>query len=109
MVCFFADEKLGELVGSSQIFSTLLPMVVAYISPVAAIDPRVSYNSTLPTSHGMSLEVRWAIIEVFNIHISGFSAGAESGAGDLASDWPVELPVRNAAGASGVDVHSGAA
>ncbi len=44
------DATLGEHVGSSHIFSTLLPMVVAYISPVAAIDPRVSPARTTATT-----------------------------------------------------------
>ena len=43
----FADERLAKLVGSAHIFSVLLPMVVAYISPVAAIDPRVSTHLQL--------------------------------------------------------------
>ena len=42
----FADERLAKLIGSAQIFSVLLPMVVAYISPVAAIDPRVRRKSS---------------------------------------------------------------
>ena len=45
MVVSFAptEETLRELVGQAHIFSTLLPLVSAYISPVAAIDPRVSH------------------------------------------------------------------
>ncbi len=43
---YVTDETLAEIVGSAHIFSTLLPMVAAYISPVAAIDPRVSCNQS---------------------------------------------------------------
>ena len=36
------DENSAELLGGAPIFTVLLPMIAAYISPVAAIDPRVS-------------------------------------------------------------------
>lgn len=34
-------ESFAKVIGSANIFSTLLPMGVAYIGPVAAMDPRV--------------------------------------------------------------------
>ena len=36
-------ECLAEVLGQSTMFSTLLPTCVAYIGPVATMDPRVNY------------------------------------------------------------------
>ena len=38
----FLEEDLGELLGSAHLFSSLLPMLLAYVGPVASQDPRVS-------------------------------------------------------------------
>ena len=35
------DKEVMEVLGSAHLFSVLLPMVTAYIGPVAAIEPRV--------------------------------------------------------------------
>lgn len=38
---FFAAEDIPELLSSSSLFSMLLPLILAYIGPVAASVPKV--------------------------------------------------------------------
>ena len=38
------EKDLGELLGSAHLFSSLLPMLLAYVGPVASQDPRVSVH-----------------------------------------------------------------
>ncbi len=40
-------ENLAELLGSGDLFSTLLPLAVAHISPVAGVDPRVGCHAII--------------------------------------------------------------
>lgn len=42
---FFAADDIPELLSSSSLFSMLLPLILAYIGPVAASVPKVEATS----------------------------------------------------------------
>ena len=63
----FLVECLPEILGSSYMFSTLLPMTISYIGPVATMDPRVisldffcfKYNANKGNTYLLKCKVFW--------------------------------------------------
>lgn len=78
-ICFvFSVDDIPELLSSSSLFSMLLPLILAYIGPVAASVPKVTRNTKSLSfinvvSHWNGFVLKWlllfvqAAVEVFGL------------------------------------------